>query len=147
MHWWYMPLSVTTPAGTHTTSPLVSPWPLRDGRLREFDIEFPPGHNGRTGIKILYQQTQVIPWDSAAWLVGSGRVFTIPWDDDITAAGWKVQTYNVDSTAHTFWLYAKVLPVVTSGQGATAADIITGPATAAGHAKVKKLRRLPGFRE
>lgn len=147
MHWWYMPLTVTTAAGTLATAPQVNTWTLRDGQLRAFHIEIPPGHNGRTGIKIYYQGTQVVPWDAAVWLVGSGRTILVPWEDDIMARGWKVQTYNVDSAAHTFWLYAEVLPDIASPAQASPAQFLAQPAQSAHHARVKKLRVLPGFRE
>lgn len=139
MHWQYWPKVVTCAASTTTTAPQTDTWPITQGQLRQFRINIPAGHNGRTGIRLVYFGTTIIPWNLSGWLVGSGEVFTVPWGDEIMQTGLTVQTYNLDSSAHTFWLYAEVLPVVTPAAASPLEGMFTRPQDSKHHARIRQL--------
>jgi hypothetical protein len=117
MHWQYYPLVVSTPASTPAASPASAAFPIVQGEMRSMRIQIPAGHNGRTGIRVAYHGTVVMPWSLTGWLIGSGDTFTIPWNDEVNATGWNVQTYNTDRVSHSFYLYAEVLPVLGTAPG------------------------------
>lgn len=106
----YWPLSVSCPASTTAAAPLTTSWPVVWGHLHSVRARIPAGHNGRTGVRVLYDGVVVMPWSLTGWLVGSGETFDIAWEDGIADNKMEVQTYNTDSVAHTFYLYADILP-------------------------------------
>jgi hypothetical protein len=144
MHWQYWPLSVTVPAGTAAASPATTKWPIVQGHLKQVRVEIPTGHNGRTGIRLVYQGTEIVPWSLNAWLIGNGQTFTIPWADEIMATGLSAQAYNTDSTSHTFYLYAEVWPTVAAAAAEAVAGKAAHPAAHPAHGKVKAIRRVVG---
>lgn len=145
MHWQYWPRTVTTSANTPVSGPQIDQWPIVQGQLRQFRIQIPAGHNGRTGLKINYHGTEVIPWNLNSWLIGSGEVFTIPWGDEIMETGLSIITYNIDSMAHTFYLYAEVWPTVEPVVQFSPGGLFAPPHSQPGHAKVAALHggRVP----
>jgi hypothetical protein len=106
----YTPLQVPVPAGTPQSAPVAVTWTLYPGWVNTFRVQIPPGHNGLTGVRLVYQSTPVVPFAAAGWLVGDKDVFEIPWDDEIMNRGLVAQAYNTDVHPHTFWLYADVDP-------------------------------------
>lgn len=112
MHWQYWPITVSPTPGTLPTAPHDRTWNFTQGILAEITIQIPPGHNGRTGIRIVYHGTVIIPWSLTGWIIASGETFTFDWDDEIMSTGLVVETYNTDITVHNFYLRAKVLPTV-----------------------------------
>jgi hypothetical protein len=145
MHWQYYPKVVTCGARTTATAPQTDAWQLVQGQLKQFRINIPAGHNGRTGLRLVYMGTEIVPWNLNSWLIGSGEVFTIPWADEIMATGLSVQTYNLDSVAHSFWLYAEVLPQLTAAAASPLEGMFTRPHTSAHHRKIRQLHggRVP----
>lgn len=126
-------LSPLTPAGTSIAAPLSTSWPLEDAQLKRVVITVPPGHNGLTGIRVLWSGQQIIPWANNQFLVANGRTIEVNFDDYMTIMGLVVVTYNTDVFDHTFYLEATVtdasLPgdmLVKAAMGATVMPADTG---------------------
>lgn len=139
MHYQYWPLQVIVPKNTPASAPYSQSWPIVQGHMRDLRVQIPPGHNGRTGLRVKYMGTQVMPWVAGLWLVGSGDVFTIPWADEVMATGWAVEAYNVDTTSHNFYLYAAVMPTVEPAQASLLNRLFSSPAAQQHHAAVSGL--------
>src|SRR5215475_13093300 len=104
------PKSVTTAPHTALVTPLSTPWPIGDFEdLLYIDIIIPDGHNGVTGIKILWSGTQVIPYDDTLFLTGNDEKVHVEVDTYITQNALTIVTYNTDVWPHTHWLRAMVL--------------------------------------
>lgn len=112
LHHQYWPLQPVVPARTASSSPTTTVFPVVAGHLYSVRFQIPAGHNGLTGIKLTYQGQQIIPWGSSLWLIGSGDVFDIDWDQDIMGSGLAVVTYNTDLVAHQFFVYADLVPTL-----------------------------------
>lgn len=139
MHWWYYPAEVTPPAGTTSSAPASSVWTLPQCHLEEIRIQIPPGHNGRTGLRIRYMGTQIVPWVAGYWLIGNGDTFTIPWKGEIMPRGVAIESYNIDSVAHTFRLYATLLPSVEPDMESQAPGRRLTPQRAPAHRQIRGL--------
>jgi hypothetical protein len=128
------PLTVTTPAGTLPSAPLVTPWPLADANLDYVEIIVPNGPSGQVGVAILWSGTQIIPWGNGTWIITNDEKIHIPVGSYITISGLAVQTYNEGIFPHTLYLRALVkyttAPVVTEAPVIGSAAILgTGEET------------------
>jgi hypothetical protein len=103
-------LKVVTAPGSTQSSYQVNTWSLSWAWLDRIVIHVPPGHKGQTGIVIVYQGTQVIPWEAGSWLVRDGSTIEAPWQDQVMPWGLTVRTYNTGRVTHTFHLLAYVDP-------------------------------------
>jgi hypothetical protein len=108
--WTLYPLQVTGAAGTTPAAPTSVKWPLVWGWLEKIYIYMPPGHAGNAGIRLIYQGTQVVPFDPSQYLVLSPDPFPVIWKDQVMPAGFTVQAYSSGKYAHTFYLYAEIDP-------------------------------------
>ena len=111
------PLTVTTPAGTLSSSPLITPWPLADANLEWIEIVVPDGPSGQVGVAVYWSGTQIVPWGTDSWIITNNEKLHIPVDSYITISGLSVYTYNEGIFDHTVYLRALVkyttTPVVT----------------------------------
>lgn len=123
MHYRYLPLSVTTPAGTLSTAPLSTPWPMQQGILKRVEIDVPPGAAGLVGLRLVYYGTVIYPWSNTAFLIPVAPSYVVEWEGDVTATGLTVQTYNLGGFPHTTFWRAEVWPVTE----AFAAQLAGGP--------------------
>lgn len=112
MHYQYWPLSPTIPANTPLATPVITPWPIVQGHLKQIQVRVPAGHAGFTGFRIVYQSQQIFPWSNDDWWVGDNDVISAQWGDEIMATGLQFQAYNADTGPHTFWCLAEVWPTV-----------------------------------
>lgn len=106
----YTPLQVTVPANTPPTAAVSKTWTLYPGVVRGFRINIPRGHSLATGIRLVYKQTPIIPFDLTQYLVGDGDTFEVPYDDEVMTTGLVAQAFNTDVWPHTFYLWADVDP-------------------------------------
>lgn len=113
MTWHLRQKTITVPAGTPKSAPLVTAWLLEQGWLTEWEIAIPAGHAGTTGIRLLYHGTQMAPWDAGEWITTNRERLTIPWHAEIMINGVAFQTYNTGAQAHTFICRARIDPVIT----------------------------------
>lgn len=123
MHWQYWPITVSPPANTPIATPHTRNWNFTQGILAAVTIQVPAGHAGRTGIRLVYHGTVIIPWSLTGWIIASGETFTFDWDDEIMATGLQIQAYNTDITVHNFYLRAKVLPTVEQAPAALTGNL------------------------
>lgn len=107
------PLTVTVPPGTLQSAPQVTPWRTDDApELSYFDIIVPNGHNGLTGIKLLWSGTEIVPWDNTAFLTANDEKIHVEFGGYITVNALTVVTYNTDIFAHSFYLRALIKQVL-----------------------------------
>lgn len=113
----YTPTSLVVPAGTPSSAPVAQSWTPYPAWVHSFRIEIPTGHNGLTGVRLVWHGTPVVPFDLVTYLVGNGRTFEIPFGDELDDAGLSIQGFNNDVWPHTFYLYADVDPYHRAGGG------------------------------
>lgn len=106
----YSPLQITAPAGTAQATPVSKSWTLYPGWVHSFRIDIPAGHQGLTGVRLMYCGTPVIPFHPTRYLIGNGDTFNVPWEDEIMAWNLSAQAFNTDVFDHTFYLWADVDP-------------------------------------
>jgi hypothetical protein len=106
----FTPKTLTVAARTLKTAPASVTWTLYPGWVHTFRVDIPTGHNGLTGVRIVYKGTPIIPFDQTSYLVGSGHTFQVPYEDEIDDTGLAVQAFNSDAFPHTFYLWADVNP-------------------------------------
>lgn len=102
------PLTVTVPANTLPTAPLVVPWYTEDASITDIEIQIPPGPNGTTGIRIMKGDVQLLPWGSNSWIIGNDYDRTFPIGGYLPTADIKVQAYNLGLNQHSFYLRMSV---------------------------------------
>lgn len=118
MHYQYWPHTINVPASTPSTSPVTQSYKIIQGHLKSIRIRTPAGHAGRTGIRLVYQGTQIFPWELTGFWVSDNEVMTVEWEDEIMATGLQVEAYNTDLTQHSFYMLAEVWPSVTPAPAA-----------------------------
>ena len=98
----YYALDAGAPPGVQPNNPSISSWPLTEGQLLRVEITVPAGHAGLTGIMLLSQGTQVVPWGAGTWLAGNDERFTFDPDLPIADSGLTVVMFNLGHYTH-FW--------------------------------------------
>lgn len=104
----YVPLSITTAAGTTAAAPLSTDTGLAEVVLLEVHLQVPRGHAGLTGIRFDLSGVAILPYSSnGAYFVGDDvrEVFEVgyPIGSKLVA-----RTYNVDDFDHTHYMLLKV---------------------------------------
>lgn len=97
-------ISVTVPANTPRAAPVDVALPLEDAQLTRFDITVPDGHNGLTGLRVLWSGQQIVPWGNNSFIVANNRTIPVAFNDYITASGVVFEAFNTDVFAHTFYI-------------------------------------------
>lgn len=126
-------LTVSTPANTAIIAPQSTTWRLEDAKLISVTIIVPDGHAGLTGIRLLQAGQEIAPYSNNDWFVSNNEKIDISINEEMTATGLVVQTYNTDFFPHKFWLRALIQDLTASGAAvgaaltATPADILSGP--------------------
>lgn len=100
--------SILVPANTPIAAPVTQAWPLEETTLRKITITIPDGHNGLTGVRVLWAGQQIIPWANNSYIIANNRVIDVAFDDYITATGLVIGGFNTDVFPHTFYLEATV---------------------------------------
>jgi len=145
MRFW-TPLEVPVPAGTAASSPFTLAWTLYPGYVRKFEIQIPAGHNGLTGLRLTYMGRPIIPFDLTAFLIGSGRTFEVPYEDQIMNWGLQAQAYNTDVWPHTFYLWADVDPHIPGQPAAVTSPRLAAAAAPGALAAIRTLTSSPAGR-
>jgi hypothetical protein len=129
------PLTVVTPKATPIGAPQATPWPLEDANLLRVEITVPSGHNGLTGIRLLWANQQVIPFGNNSYLVANDRTIVVEFNDYMTASGLVVGTYNTDIYDHSHYLLATITDTasarVSNSQAGSGAAILPAPTVTA----------------
>lgn len=95
---------VTTPAGTTQAVPQTTLWKLDEGTLLYLEVIIPRGHAGVTGLSVLNQGTQYVPWIGTDWLSGDDRTVVVELETDVAASGLAIVTYNTGFYPHSHYL-------------------------------------------
>lgn len=98
------PLTVTVPAGTGPSTPLITPWFTEDNTIVSIELDIPPGHNGLTGIRVMKGDIQLIPWGSNSWIIGNDIDHTFPVNAYVPTKDVAIWAYNNGSYQHSFYL-------------------------------------------
>jgi hypothetical protein len=122
-------LQITVPAGTVIAAPLVTPWLTEDNLLNTVELVIPPGHNGLTGIRVMKGDVPIIPYSANSFIVGNNYAHEFTVNDYVQTSDVKVQTYNIGSYPHTFYLRATLSDYLgpnDSGQGSLSQTLLVG---------------------
>lgn len=136
----YIPLAVTTPAGTPQATPQVTNVGLGDVILVSVEVIFPPGSVGLMGVAIVMQGVGIWPWSSTpTYAIGSG-LSPQNYDVDMEVGpNLQVWTYNTGTLSHTVYLRFKIKEPA----AAEAPPSSPAPAPTAGVADVTVLQPPP----
>lgn len=95
---------VTVPAGTLSTAPQTTALTLRDAVLLRIEVVIPPGPSGLMGFAFLHSGQQIIPFNTAQWIIADDD--KLQWDVDNYPTGnkWAVKAYNTDVYSHSIYL-------------------------------------------
>lgn len=96
--------TVAVPAGTLQSAPLDHPMPLEDANLKAISITVPDGHNGLTGIRVLWSGQQIVPWGNNSFIVANNRTIPVDFNDYITVTALKFEAFNTDVFPHSFYV-------------------------------------------
>jgi hypothetical protein len=117
------PLTVTVPAGTPPSAPLVVPWVTEDAVITEIEILIPSGPNGTTGIRIMKGDVQLLPWGSGSWIIANDYNRTFPIGGYLPTKDLKVQAYNQGANPHSFYLRMSVSYASDAASASSAATL------------------------
>lgn len=92
--------TLTIPAGTPSTAPVVEDCSFPPRVVQAVQVIVPAGPSGLVGWRILNSGLPVIPYDSDPWIVASGEVISWPLENQITSGSWQVSGYNTGSLDH-----------------------------------------------
>jgi hypothetical protein len=118
---WY-PSAPTTPAGTLTTAPLVTPVNLGDVMLDHVDIMWPPGPSGAVGFQLQLSGGVLLPYNATPagaasyvfkasdWLIADDTRMWFDLGIEVDSH-LSIVTYNLGSHNHTVWFRFKTYMV------------------------------------
>jgi hypothetical protein len=122
-------LALTSVATPKRTTIQTVAWSLPECILDEVHIIIPAGAVGLTGLRIVYQGTPIIPWNSTAFIVGNNEVVKLPVGIHVSKP-LSVITQNNDTVApHTHYLrglYHDVPLVTDTGPNPELAQFVFG---------------------
>lgn len=95
---------LTVPAGTAAAAPISAVWALDQGTLIKVRIVVPSGHNGLTGIRVLWAGTPIIPYAGAAYIVANNEQMEWEINQEVNIGSVSIQAYNTDIYPHSFYL-------------------------------------------
>jgi len=95
---------LTVPAGTAIAAAVSAVWALDEGTLVNVRIVVPPGHNGLTGVRVLWAGTPIIPYGGAPYIIANDDKMDWDINQDVNTGSITVQGYNLDIWPHTFYL-------------------------------------------
>ena len=96
--------TVTTPAGTAITAPIVTDTFFNVGEVEQIEVLVPPGNAGLSGFQIRHSGAGVFPREDAKWIIASGESIRWATHDAPTAGRWQIRSYNTDVNDHSVYL-------------------------------------------
>ena len=93
---------MTVAAGTAAPGTSFAFSDMPPGVVEKIDVYIPAGHANKTGIRIYYSGSQVIPYVGEQYLSGNGDQYSFVIDDFPTGQGWGGAAFNNDVYQHTF---------------------------------------------
>ena len=106
---------VLAPSGTPPINSVTTAVTFPPGEIVAIKVKIPGGHLRRTGLRIYYGASQVIPRTVGNWVRGNKVSFDFPFTDPKPGGGgWFTEVFNTGKYAHTFELYLEVNDLLTS---------------------------------
>lgn len=96
--------TVTVPAGTPATAPVLVPTAFPPRIVDAIQIVVPPGPGGLVGFAITVSGVTVIPYLSDAWIVTAGENITWPLEQQVDSGDWGVRAYNTGTVDHSIYV-------------------------------------------
>ena len=104
--------ALTIPASTSVLEPTEALVKLTAGILVQVDVVIPWGVGALAGIRMLYENWQILPITPGQWLTGNDQRLTFPENYQIKSDPFyvKIQGYNSDDTyEHTITLMLTIM--------------------------------------
>lgn len=117
----YRSFTVTIPAGTQKSAPILASIGFPPFTVSEIDVLIPPGPNGRMGFQIAVSGTQVIPWNAGEWVVTNNERLSYQVDGYPDSGAWQLRGYNTGVYDHTIQVRFALDPVAPAPSATVAA--------------------------
>lgn len=117
--------SVTIPAGTLPSAPLVTPILFDIATVDRIEVLVPLGCNGLVGFQLRHSGEGVFPREDNRWIVANGETLQWPIEEVPTGQAWAVRGYNQGIHSHTLYFRLLVSEIVIAAPVATAPLVIT----------------------
>ena len=92
--------TLTIPAGTPSTAPIITDVSFPPRRVDGIEIIVPSGPSGLVGFAVLNSGVRVIPYQSDPWIITSGESINWPLERQIDSGSWQVAGYNTGVNQH-----------------------------------------------
>ena len=102
-------VEITSPHGNGPINSTLERTDFPPGVVEAITVEIPSGHVGKTGIRIWYNDAQLIPRNASTWLKGNKKTIRYDFDDPHPGGvGWYVDHYNAGRRDHTFYFVVEL---------------------------------------
>ena len=104
---------ITVPALTLATAPLTQTLKLSYGIITKIDIKFPAGCHGLVNIRLLHEESPLIPNNKDTWLTGDNETVAIPEYFELTTTPYALKFVGMSpgtTYAHTISVRITILP-------------------------------------
>lgn len=96
--------TVTTPAGTLRTAPLVTALTFPVRKVTELRARVPSGPAGALGFQFWVKGGIAVPYDPSQWIITDNETLSFPLDNFPTSGTWSMVSYNTGSYPHTVYV-------------------------------------------
>lgn len=118
-------LNATVGRNVPATSPTSYTVSLGDVMLDKIDIRIPPGHNGTTGLRIVFNGSYIVPWSQGGdWLIMNDEALEVLVGTEVDTH-LTLQLYNTDVYSHTAYLRFFYTPMTLVNAGNTPLQIVS----------------------
>lgn len=115
----FLVLNINTPLNTPIATPLSTQWDLGNQELTRLSIMVPRGHNGLTGIKVLYDGVAIFPFTlPQQFLIANGETVGEEIGFEVSHP-LTIVTYNTDIFAHRFYLRCTIADLTAAPQSSS----------------------------
>ena len=138
---------VTVPAGTTQAAPVTQAITLEDNTLDVMRLIVPNGHNGLTGIALLWGNAPWFPYGAGEFIQSNDELIDYPYGEEITENALVAVAFNNDVYDHKFLLRFNISDKVTQSVVTIDSPQLSGAPAAQTLAAVQNLSgvvQLPG---
>lgn len=104
---------IVVPANRLATAPLIQTLKLSYGIITKLDIKFPAGCHGLVNIRLLHEESPLIPLNKDTWLTGDDETVPCPEYFELTTAPYALKFVGKSpgtTYAHTISVRVTILP-------------------------------------
>jgi len=94
----------TVPAGTPINAPVSQAWKTEDNVISDVELYVPPGHLGKTGIRIIKGDVQLLPYTVGTFITADDYSRVFPIGVYIPTGDVRLVGYNTGVNPHSFFL-------------------------------------------